>query len=28
MKRRLEGYRDEIQFHVLVDLKLVTIGNS
>jgi len=26
MKRRLEGYRDEIQFHVLVDLKLVTIG--
>jgi hypothetical protein len=28
MKRRLEGYRDEIQFHVLVDLKLVIIGRS
>lgn len=28
MKWRLEGYRDEIQFHVLVDLKLVIEGNS
>jgi hypothetical protein len=28
MKRRLEGYRNQIHFHVLVDLKLVTIGSS
>jgi hypothetical protein len=27
-KRRLEGYRNQIHFHVLVDLKLVTIGSS
>jgi hypothetical protein len=28
MKRRLEEYRDEIQFHVLVDLKLVIVRSS